>query len=224
MRVLLVEDSGPTRDLVAATLEDAGIEVTTAARYATGLKQALIDGIDVILLDLMLPDGDGLDMCRELRALGCTTPILCVTARGDVADRVRGLDAGADDYLRKPFALAELQARVRALARRRNHAAPAHLVDGEIALDFAVRRCRVRGAEVALTMREWQVLALLAAQAGRIVQRSEILDTIWHDVSKASSNSLDVIIGRLRRKLVGGRDAEPIRTIRGEGYVFNLAS
>ena len=224
MRVLVVEDSGPTRDLVVRSLEDAGIQVTAAARLATGLRHALNDPIDVILLDLMLPDGDGLDLCRELRAAGRTTPILCLTARAEVADRVRGLDAGADDYLKKPFALAELRARVRALARRGGQSPPSRIQAGEIDFDFSARRCMVRGAEVFLTTREWLVLAFLAARVGHVVSREDLLDAIWNDVSKASSNSLDVIIGRLRRKTGGPESGCAIRTMRGEGFVFDHAT
>jgi DNA-binding response OmpR family regulator len=221
VRVLVVEDSGPTRDLVVRSLEDAGIQVTAAARLATGLRHALNDPIDVILLDLMLPDGDGLDLCRELRAAGRTTPILCLTARAEVADRVRGLDAGADDYLKKPFALAELRARVRALARRGGQSPPSRIQAGAIDLDFSARRCMVRGAEIFLTTREWLVLAFLAARVGHVVSREDLLDAIWNDVSKASSNSLDVIIGRLRRKTGGSENGCAIRTMRGEGFVFD---
>src|SRR5690349_14248267 len=124
MRVLVVEDSPPTRDLLSRSLREAGIDVTCASRIGTGFEKATQHDFDVIVLDLMLPDGDGLSLCRELRVLGVETPILCVTARVEVSDRVAGLDAGADDYLRKPFALAELHARVRALARRRKAKLP----------------------------------------------------------------------------------------------------
>ena len=220
MRVLLVEDSAPTRDLLERSLGEAGIELVTAARLATGLRHALGEAFDVIVLDLMLPDGSGLDLCRALRAQGVTTPILCLTARGEVADRVQGLDAGADDYLRKPFALAELQARIRALARRRGQAPPARLEIGTLAIDFGARRMRRAGLEVFLTAREWAVLEVLASQLGRVVNRAELLESVWHDAGPSSSDSLDVILSRLRRKLGGPEAGCAIRTLRGEGFVM----
>jgi len=220
MRVLLVEDSAPTRDLLERSLGEAGIELVTAARLATGLRHALAGVFDVIVLDLMLPDGSGLDLCRALRAQGVTTPILCLTARGEVADRVQGLDAGADDYLRKPFALAELQARIRALARRRGQAPPARLEIGTLTIDFGARRMLRAGHEVVLTAREWAVLEVLAAQLGRVVNRADLLETVWHDSGPSSSDSLDVILSRLRRKLGGPEAGCAIRTLRGEGFVM----
>src|SRR5262249_51253269 len=147
------------------------------------------------------PDGDGLDLCRELRASGIPTPILCLTARADVSERVRGLDAGADDYMRKPFALAELQARLRALARRGGHAPPQRIDAPPLAIDFGARRLLRAGREVPLTAREWAVLEVLATRSGRLVTRDELLDGAWHEVSEAASESLDVILSRLRRKL-----------------------
>jgi DNA-binding response OmpR family regulator len=168
----------------------------------------------------MLPDGDGLDLCREIRAEGVSTPILCLTARSDVADRVQGLNAGADDYLRKPFALAELHARVRALARRRGQVPPAFLEAGDVTIDFAARRLARGQAEIALTAREWSVLEVLAARSGRLVSRTELLELLWNEDTPGASASLDVILGRLRRKLGTVADGCGIRTVRGEGVVF----
>ncbi len=223
MRVLVVEDSAPTRDLLARSLEDAGMTVVTVARLATGLRSAMTMEFDVILLDLMLPDGDGLDLCRELRASGVHTPILCLSARAEVGDRVSGLDAGADDYLRKPFALAELHARIRALARRSGQSPPTVLKAGPVSIDFAARRLCRADAEIPLTAREWMVLELLAARMGRIVSRTELLEIVWRDATPAASASLDVILGRLRRKLGDPADGCGIRTVRGEGIVFEAA-
>jgi DNA-binding response OmpR family regulator len=222
--VLVVEDSAPTRDLLVRSLTHAGMQVVTAARFATGLRQALASDFDCIVLDLMLPDGDGVELCRELRASGVRTPILCLTALADVADRVRALDTGADDYLRKPFALAELHARIRALARRSGQAPPRRLEANSLAIDFTARRVTRGGTEVPLTPREWALLELLAARAGRVVRRQELLEAVWQEVSRAASESLDVIISRLRRKLAGPRSGCSIRTIRGEGFVFEMAS
>ena len=218
MRVLVVEDSAPTRDLLVRSLEDAGMIVATAARKATGLRQAMTADHDVIVLDLMLPDGDGLDLCRELRAAGIKTPVLCLTARADVSERVRGLDAGADDYLRKPFALAELQARIRALARRGGQGPTTSLEAGGVRIDFAARRLFRDGVETPMTAREWSLLEILAARPGKVVTRVEILELIWRDATPATSASLDVIVGRLRRKLGEGPQGIAIRTVRGEGY------
>lgn len=220
MRVLIVEDSAPTRDLLVRSLEGAGIHVVTVARYATGLRTALSLEFDVIVLDLMLPDGDGLELCRELRAAGVRTPILCLSARAEVGDRVNGLDAGADDYLRKPFALAELQARLRALARRAGQSPPTVLEAGVVRIDFAIRQLFRAGGEVGLTAREWSVLELLVARKGHIVTRLEVLESVWRDTSVAASASLEVILGRLRRKLGEPSEGCGIRTVRGEGLVF----
>ena len=220
MRVLVVEDSAPTRELLTRSLEDAEMTVTTAARLSTGLRLASTADFDVIVLDLMLPDGDGLELCRELRAGGVSTPILCLTARAEVADRVRGLDAGADDYLRKPFALAELRARIRALALRRGQAPPTRVEARTVQIDFASRRLLRGGREVPLTAREWAVLEILAARGGRVVSRSELLEGAWHEATPAASDSLDVILSRLRRKLGRPEEGCRIRTVRGEGLVF----
>src|SRR5262249_7973844 len=140
VRVLIVEDSGPTRELLTRSLADADMEAVTAARLSTGLKLARTGEFDVIVLDLGLPDGTGLELCRELRAEGIQTPILCLTARSEVADRVHGLDVGADDYLHKPFALAEVQARIRALARRGGQAPPRRIEARSLSIDFGARR------------------------------------------------------------------------------------
>jgi DNA-binding response OmpR family regulator len=224
LKVLVVEDSGPTRDLLIRALTAEQTTVETASRLSTGIRQAMAARHDVIVLDLMLPDGDGLDLCRKLRAEGIQTPLLCLTARDDVADRVRGLDAGADDYMKKPFALAELRARIRALARRQGLSPPARIHAGAIRIDFTARRLERSGQEVPLTGREWAVLESLAAKQGRIVPRTELLDSIWHGAGRPESDSLDVILSRLRRKLGGDGDSCVIRTIRGEGFIFESSA
>ena len=220
VRVLVVEDSGPTRDLLVRALGSDQMTVETASRLSTGIRLAMTARHDVIVLDLMLPDGDGLDLCHKLRAEGIQTPLLCLTAREDVADRVRGLDAGADDYLRKPFALAELRARVRALARRQGLSPPARIQAGAVRIDFTARKLERGGNEVPLTGREWAVLESLAARQGRVVPRTDLLDSIWHGAGRPESDSLDVILSRLRRKLGGDESGFVIRTIRGEGFIF----
>jgi two-component system, OmpR family, response regulator len=217
MRILVIEDSPPARDLLRRSLEDDAHQVTLAARVSTGLRLATSEVFDVLVLDIMLPDGDGLELCRTLRARGVRTPILFLTARGEVHDRIAGLDAGADDYLRKPFALAELHARIRALGRRQGLTAPGYIARGSVSIDFTARRLERDEALIPLTAREWAVLDVLAARAGRVVPRQEVLDDAWPEPGPNASESLDVIVSRLRRKLGEG---EWIRTVRGEGYVF----
>src|SRR5262249_27253398 len=148
---------------------------------------------DAIVLDIMLPDGSGLELCREFRAHGVLTPILFLSARGDVEHRISGLDAGGDDYLGKPFALAELQARLRALGRRHGLTPPERLEAGGTCIDFTARRLVTDGVEVPLTAREWGVLELLAGRRGRLVSRDELLETLWGERGPEASASLDVI-------------------------------
>jgi DNA-binding response OmpR family regulator len=222
MRVLLVEDNPPTQELLVRSLSDEGIIVTTATGVSTGMRAATVATFDAIVLDLMLPDGDGLDLCRALRANGLTTPILCLSARGDVSDRVRGLDAGADDYMRKPFALAELRARMRSLVRRSRAAGSRTLEVGALLIDFAARRLTQAGVEVPLTAREWLVLEMLAMRAGSVVGRAELLEQGWGKQTPGALDSLEVILGRLRRKLAGPGERCPIRTVRGEGLIFEV--
>ena len=224
MKILVVEDSGPTRSLLVRALQSEQMTVETATRLSTGLRQAMAARHDVIVLDLMLPDGDGLDLCRSLRAEGVLTPVLCLTARGDVAARVQGLDAGADDYMKKPFALAELRARIRALARRQGLSPPRRVEVGVVRMDFTARRLERRGREVPLTAREWAVLEVLVSKQGRVVGRSDLLNSVWHGSGRPESESLDVILSRLRRKLGGEGEGCSIRTIRGEGFVFEASS
>ena len=222
LRVLVVEDSGPTRNLLVRALQSDRMTVETASRLSTGLREAMAGRYDVVVLDLMLPDGDGLDLCRRLRAERVLTPVLCLTARAEVGDRVRGLDAGADDYLQKPFALAELRARVRALGRRQGLTPPACVEAGSVRMDFTARRLERLGREVPLTAREWEVLEALVSRQGRVVARADLLDRVWRGNGRPASDSLDVILSRLRRKIGGEGSGCSVRTIRGEGFVFEI--
>ena len=222
MRVLVVEDHPPTRELLERSLAAAGFEASSAATLTLGIDQARAGAFDVIVLDVMLPDGDGFALCRALRAEGVLTPILFLTARGDVEDRIRGLDAGGDDYLRKPFALAELHARLRALGRRQGVAPPSQLRCGDTVLDFTARRMMRAGAEVPLTAREWAVLEMLAARPGWVVSRDELLEAHWGDASAAAAESLAVIVSRLRRKLAASQGCS-VHTVRGSGYRLDVA-
>lgn len=216
VRVLLIDDHAELRDLVARALVRDGHAVTAVASVAAA-RAALADApAEVIVLDLGLPDGSGMDLCRALRAEGERTPILMLTAQGEVARRVEGLEAGADDFLAKPFAVAELRARVRALGRRGPASAPATWRQGTVSLDFAARRAMVDGVEVPLTAREWALVEFLAGRGGRVAKRGEILDVVWGDDTPQASASLDVLAARVRRKLGGAA----LRTARGEGYAL----
>ena len=221
MRILIVEDSAPTRDLLQRSLEDAGYLVTTASRFETGLRFACEGNFDVAIVDVLLPDGDGLELCREVRSSGVNLPILFLTALGEVQDRIAGLDAGGDDYLRKPFAIGELRARVRALGRRRGAAPPSRIEGAGTTIDFSARRLVRHGTDVTLTAREWAVLDVLAASAGRVVSREDVIASAWPRPGQGASDSLDVIISRLRRKL-GEDGGLRLRTVRGVGLVFEV--
>ena len=223
MRILIVEDHPPTRDLLKRSLEEAGHTVTSASRYATGLRLACEGDFECAVFDVMLPDGDGLELCREVRSCGIDLPILFLTARSEVEDRVAGLDAGADDYLRKPFAVAELRARIRALGRRSGVAAPSRVESSGTVIDFSARRMTHHGGEVTLTAREWAVLDVLAGSLGRVVSREDVIAAAWPRPGQGAGESLDVIVSRLRRKL-GEDGGAKLRTVRGLGLVLEMSA
>jgi DNA-binding response OmpR family regulator len=215
MRILVVDDDAAVQSAVARALRSDGHAVTTASDLAEA-RELVAGGVDMIVLDLRLPDGFGLDLCRELRRESCNAPILVLTALSQVARRVEGLDAGADDFLAKPFALAELRARVRALGRR--GATPRGLVVsvGDVVLDFAGRSAHRESKIVSLTAREWTILEVLARRSGRLVAHTDLLESVWGEVNEILADTVAVLIGRLRRKL----GEQVIRTIRGEGYAL----
>jgi len=216
MYLLIVDDQPELRDLVSRALRRDDHVVVEAASLSAARAELGVREPDLIILDLALPDGSGIDLCHELRRAGSQVPILLLTAHGEVPQRVAGLDAGADDFLAKPFAVAELRARVRALGRR-GPVQRSHIWKlGRVELDFGARRALVDNEQVPLTAREWSLLELLVARAGKVVSRSEILETVWGDNTEATSASLDVIIARVRRKLGG----EVLRTVRAQGYVI----
>ncbi len=215
MRVLVVDDEAEVRSVVARALRADGHAVTTAEDLEVA-RERVAEGAELIVLDLRLPDGFGLALCRELRAEGSTVPILLLTALSQVALRVEGLDAGADDFLAKPFAVAELRARVRALGRRGTLPRGLTYTCEDVVLDFAGRHATRAGEDVAITAREWAILEILVRRAGRVVSRSELLESVWGEASETASSSMEVLVGRLRRKL----GAELIRTLRGEGYAL----
>lgn len=213
MRVLVVDDHRELRTLVTQALERDGHVVRTASTL-TDARAALNDETDVLVLDLALPDGSGLTLCRQLRDEGVQTPILILTAHHRIEERVAGLDAGADDFLGKPFAIAELRARVRAIGRRRARPTTLVLQVGPVQLDFGRRLAMKQGADVAVTSREWCILETLASHSGRVVPRDELLEAVWGDSSEAAMSSLEVLVARIRRKL----GDEVVKTVRGAGY------
>lgn len=214
MRVLIVEDNAEVRQIVAQAVLKDGHELIPATSAAEALALLDSEKFDLVILDLALPDGDGLHICQRLRSSGVLSPILMLTAHASISTRVAGLDAGADDFLGKPFAVAELRARVRALLRRGSSDHPLWVHLGSARLDFSAKRAWSGRQEVPLTAREWALLDLLVARRGRVVSRLDILETIWGTDSDSAASSLEVIIGRVRKKL----GPEVVRTIRGEGY------
>jgi two-component system OmpR family response regulator len=215
VRILVVEDDEVVQGAVARALRAEGHAVWTASDLA-GARECVAGGIDLFVLDLRLPDGHGLELCRELRQQGSLAPILLLTALSEVARRVEGLDAGADDFLAKPFAVSELRARVRALGRRGPTPRGLVLAFDDVVLDFAGRSARRANKAVSLTAREWAILEMLAQRAGRLVAHSDLLDGVWGESTVALADTLAVLVGRLRRKL----GASSIRTFRGEGYAL----
>lgn len=220
MRILVAEDDRRLADLLDQSLTEAGwdVEVTHDGRSAYG--RALPDGIpyDVLLLDWMLPEVDGITVCRRLRALGLTTPVLMLTARGDVRDRIDGLDAGADDYLAKPFDLDELLARLRALVRRSTYAEQTVVQVGDLIVDPAARTVTRAGTLVELSAREFDVLHLLVSRVGQVVSRYTILDEVWDGETDLRSNVIDVHLASIRAKIDRPFGTSTITTVRGAGY------
>ena len=220
--VLLVEDDRGVRESLARALKYEGYAVETAPDGIEAMQVIDRGAPDVIVLDVMMPVMDGLEVCRRLRARGDATPILMLTARHEVNDRVAGLDAGADDYLVKPFALDELLARLRSLLRRHDGSLGevSVLEATGVRLDLATRQVWRDDRAVDLTKTEFDLLALLLSNAGLVLTRSQIYEDIWGFDFESSSNSLDVYIGYLRRKTEDGGEPRVIQTVRGVGYVL----
>jgi two-component system OmpR family response regulator len=217
MRLLVVEDEPDLREALARTLADEGFAVDVSADGEDGLFQALEVDYDALVLDLMLPRRSGIEVLQTIRQAGRRTPVLLLTARDAIDDRVKGLNAGADDYLTKPFAIPELVARLHALIRRASgHPAPVLELHG-VRVDLEAHRVFREGQEVELTAREYGILELLARQRGDVVSRSAISDHLYGDDSELVSNAIDVHVASLRRKL--GPDL--IRTRRGLGYLID---
>jgi DNA-binding response OmpR family regulator len=216
VHVLVIEDDERLADVVARGLADAGHKVQRHATGPDGLTAATNGDYEAVVLDWMLPGLDGPSVCRELRARGITTPVLMLTARHDVPDRVAGLDAGADDYLTKPFALDELLARLRVFARRGG--GHGRLTIGELVIDHDRRHVSRGGAVVELTAREFDLLALLAERVGRVVTRLQILDEVWDGETDLRSNAIDVHVANLRGKVDRPFGIKTIETVRGVGF------
>ena len=221
-RVLLVEDDPDIARALCTAIEVDGHEVLVTTTGSAALDRAGRGDVDLVLLDLGLPDLDGLEVCRRLRSAGCSMPILVLTGRADEIDTVLGLDAGADDYVAKPFRLAELLARVRAMLRRGAEARPSE-VNG-VRVDEAARRAWLGDRELELTPKEFDLLALLLRQAGSVVTRERIMEEVWDEHWFGSTKTLDMHVSWLRRKL-GDDPARPrfISTVRGVGFRFETA-
>lgn len=220
MRVLVIEDYPPLRQSLTTGLQDAGFAVDAAPDGQEGLWLAMGSDYDAIVLDLMLPKLHGLTVLRRIRAAGRKSPVLVLTARGAIEDRVGALDLGADDYLVKPFAFAELLARVRALVRRRYDVKDPIIRVADLEVDTAARQAHRGGEPLGLTAREYSLLEYLALRTGQTVTRTEIWEHLYPFESDAHSNVVDVYVGYLRRKLEQGGRPRLIHTRRGLGYVL----
>lgn len=224
MRVLVVEDEAKMARLLKRGLEEEGHAVDVGADGPEGLWLATENSYGVIVLDVMLPGFDGYELCRKLRAAQDWTPVLMLTARDAVDDRVKGLDAGADDYLLKPFSLRELSARLRALARRDDRARPVIVSEGDLRLDPAAKRAWRGQAELALSPKEFALLELFLRHAGSVLSRSQILEAVWDYPYDSTSNVVDQYVTYLRRKIDTPFDRRDIETVRGMGYRLKRAA
>ena len=223
-RILVIEDDAAIVTLLQYNLEAAGYEVATAGDAEQGELLLSEQLFDMLVLDWMLPDVSGIELCARLRRSGKAPklPILMLTARGEEADRVRGLSIGADDYVVKPFSVPELMARVKALLRR---VSPERIDDvltrGGIVLDRAAHRVTRGQLEIALGPTEYRLLEALLESPGRVLSRSQLLDRVWGNPAEIDERTVDVHVGRLRKALVRGDEPDPIRTVRGAGYVLD---
>ena len=221
MHALIIEDDAAIADFIARGLREAGFAVDLAPSGDAGLEAALAGDPDVAIVDLMLPGLDGLSVIDELRKRGRTTPVLILSARRSVDDRVRGLQAGGDDYLTKPFAFAELLARVQALVRRATRAPEATaLTVGDLAMDLLTRKVTRAGQPIELRPREFALLEYLMRNAGRVVSKTMILSHVWEYSFDPQTNIVDVLVSRLRDKIDRPFSTKLLRTVRGVGYVI----
>ncbi len=223
MRLLLVEDDPRIARWVAKGLREKAYAVDVAVTGDDALYQASINTYDIVILDVMLPGRNGFQVCRELRASGQCMPILMLTARDAVEDRITGLDQGADDYLTKPFEFLELLARLRALLRRSGELRPERIAVADLVLDTSAQTVSRGARNIPVTTKEYALLEFLARNAGRVVGRAEIAEHVWDDAFDPFSNLIEVYINRLRRKIDAGSAAPLLHTRRGAGYILGLA-
>jgi DNA-binding response OmpR family regulator len=218
MKVLLVEDDPGLASVVKTGFAEQGIQVVPVSNYADAEIKAALGSFDVIILDVMLPGGSGFDLCRQLRLRGIGTPILMLTARDTVDDRVTGLEVGADDYLTKPFAFRELLARVRALGRRRGAPLPETMRVADLEVDLDGHRVRRAGRSIELTSKEFALLEFFVLHHGQVVDRAAITAHVWDENHDPFTNVLEVLVRRLRRKIDDDYPTKLIQTVRGSGY------
>jgi len=221
VRILLVEDEPQAAQVLAMGLREQGYAVEIASDGERALRAALSADFDLVILDVILPGKDGFSVCRELRQAGRDMPILMLTARDAVQDRVTGLDRGADDYITKPFEYGELLARIRALLRRRDSAYLEEIHVGDLKLDLRAHRVERAGKPVELSAKEYAVLEYMALRAGELVTREDLSEHVWDESFNSFTNLVEVYMLRLRRKIDLGRSVKLIRTRRGEGYVLS---
>jgi DNA-binding response OmpR family regulator len=220
MKVLIVEDEKKVASFIKRGLEDEGYQVTVSLDGVDGLKRAASGEFNLAILDCMLPKKDGLTVLQELRAAGNLMPILMLTAKADTNEIVSGLDAGADDYLTKPFAFAELQARVRALIRRSEQDRGAEIRFADLRLDPVNHKVWRGQVEIVLTAKEYSLLAYLVRNAGSVLSRANIADNCWEYPFETFTNIIDVYINYLRKKVDGKFTTKLIHTVRGQGYIL----
>jgi two-component system OmpR family response regulator len=224
VRVLVVEDTERMAELLRRGLQEEGYAVDVVANAEDAVWMASEHPYDGIVLDIMLPDGDGVDVCRRIRQAGRWAPVLMLTARDGVQDRVRGLDAGADDYLTKPFAFSELLARMRAVMRRGERERPSTLMVGDLVLDPAAKRVRRGETPVELTAKEFALLEYFMRHAGEALTRTELIDHVWDFAYDGDSNVVEVYVRYLREKIDRPFGCDSIETVRGVGYRLHEAA
>ena len=220
MRLLVVEDHPGLANDLAAGFREEGFAVDVSGNGDDALHKATAVNYDCVVLDIMLPDKDGWSVLADARKRGVSSPVLCLTARDSVDDRVRGLDLGADDYLPKPFAWSELLARVRALVRRNHQKRETVITVGDLAIDLSAKRVERGGKAIELTAREYSLLELLAMRKGEVVSRSFIWEHLYDWADESSSNVIDVYIGYLRSKIDRNAPTKLLQTRRGQGYIL----
>ena len=222
MRLLVIEDDATLRETLTANLRDAGFAIEQAADGKEGLYFALEYPIDLAIIDIGLPEMSGLDIIREVRKQGKSYPILILTARDRWEDKVDGLDAGADDYVVKPFQFEEVIARVNALVRRSGGWASSIMTAGPVSLDLSRQEVKVNDAVIELTSYEYKIIEYLIVRAGQVISKTELTERLYDQDFERDSNVIEVFVGRLRKKLDPDNTIQPIETLRGRGYRFGL--